>query len=58
MGVSRFSRSLNDGQFRWILAKLRNETFFSMGALNERIWELSPQPVQPGVIRRLQITYV
>jgi transposase len=25
---------------RWILARLRNETFFSLVALNERIWEL------------------
>lgn len=25
---------------RWILARLRNETFFSIAALNERIWEL------------------
>lgn len=25
---------------RWILARLRNETFFSLAALNERIWEL------------------
>jgi transposase len=25
---------------RWILARLRNQTFFSLDALNERIWEL------------------
>lgn len=25
---------------RWVLARLRNETFFSLEALNERIWEL------------------
>ncbi len=25
---------------RWILARLRNETFFSLAALNDRIWEL------------------
>jgi transposase len=25
---------------RWILARLRHETFFTLGALNERIWEL------------------
>ena len=25
---------------RWILARLRNQTFFSLEALNERIWEL------------------
>lgn len=25
---------------RWILARLRNETYFSLEALNERIWEL------------------
>jgi transposase len=25
---------------RWILARLRNETFFSLAALNTRIWEL------------------
>jgi hypothetical protein len=28
---------------RWILARLRNETFFSLGELNERIAEL-PTP--------------
>ncbi len=42
---------------RWILAVLRNRTFFSLAALNEAIWELLPRlndrPLQKlGVSRR------
>lgn len=36
---------------RWILARLRNETFFSMDTLNERIWELLEE-LNDRVMRR------
>ena len=36
---------------RWILARLRNETFFSIDALNERIWELLEE-LNDRVMRR------
>lgn len=36
---------------RWILARLRNETFFSLGALNERIGELLEE-MNDRVMRR------
>lgn len=42
---------------RWILARLRDETFFSLAALNQAIWalldELNDRPLQKlGVSRR------
>jgi len=36
---------------RWILARLRNETFFSLASLNERIWELL-EDLNDRVMRR------
>lgn len=45
---------------RWILARLRNETFFSLGELNERIWalvdELNDRPMKSyGKVSRRQL---
>jgi len=46
------------GAQRWILARIRNETFFSLGALNERLRELlteyndRPMSAYGGVSRR------
>lgn len=36
---------------RWILARLRNQTFFSLDALNQRIWELLEE-LNARVMRR------
>ena len=33
---------------RWILARLRNQTFFSLDELNQRIWELLGATQRPG----------